>query len=205
MRSMGLIVPPKWKVEPTDQSAVVGDRVTFDCSADGFPTPVIRWKISTGLYDITESRKLQCVWEEIRRIRENKKGKRSQASESKCRASHREFYWQISFSAGVFHTHWVRLWETDTHFSLAFFSSSFFDRIFLSPFFASMIFPFRSVIYHSISVFSLSAITSDLLPVNFLLVPTSVPIPYVSFCPKRLHVWATISLSHILAALFFPS
>lgn len=39
-------------MEPSDQSVVVGDRVTFDCSADGFPTPVIRWKISTGLYDM---------------------------------------------------------------------------------------------------------------------------------------------------------
>ena len=42
-------VPPKWKIEPSDQSVVVGDRVTFDCSATGYPLPVIRWKISTGL------------------------------------------------------------------------------------------------------------------------------------------------------------
>lgn len=43
-------------MEPSDQSVVVGDRVTFDCSADGFPTPVIRWKISTGLYDKRKGR-----------------------------------------------------------------------------------------------------------------------------------------------------
>lgn len=45
-----LIVPPKWKIEPSDQSAVIGDRVTFDCAASGHPHPLIRWKISsTGL------------------------------------------------------------------------------------------------------------------------------------------------------------
>ena len=42
-------VPPKWKIEPSDQSAVVGERVTFHCSAEGYPPPLIRWKISTGL------------------------------------------------------------------------------------------------------------------------------------------------------------
>ncbi|XP_015784401.1 Down syndrome cell adhesion molecule [Tetranychus urticae] len=40
-------VPPKWIIEPTDKSAIVGERVTFDCQADGFPMPIIRWKIST--------------------------------------------------------------------------------------------------------------------------------------------------------------
>ena len=42
-----LIVPPKWKIEPSDQSAVIGDRVTFDCAASGHPHPLIRWKISS--------------------------------------------------------------------------------------------------------------------------------------------------------------
>ena len=35
---------PKWLVEPKDQSAIVGETVTFACQADGFPTPLIRWK-----------------------------------------------------------------------------------------------------------------------------------------------------------------
>ncbi|RWS03186.1 cell adhesion molecule-like protein, partial [Dinothrombium tinctorium] len=40
-------VPPKWRIEPNDKSVVVGDRVTFDCQADGYPSPLIRWKATT--------------------------------------------------------------------------------------------------------------------------------------------------------------
>ncbi|XP_075732107.1 cell adhesion molecule Dscam1-like [Rhipicephalus microplus] len=37
-------VPPTWRQEPVDKAAVMGQAVTFDCQADGFPVPVIRWK-----------------------------------------------------------------------------------------------------------------------------------------------------------------
>ncbi|KAI1305179.1 Down syndrome cell adhesion molecule -like protein [Halotydeus destructor] len=37
-------VPAKWKIEPTDLSAISGDKMSFDCSADGYPAPHVRWK-----------------------------------------------------------------------------------------------------------------------------------------------------------------
>ncbi|XP_023231571.1 Down syndrome cell adhesion molecule-like protein Dscam2, partial [Centruroides sculpturatus] len=37
---------PKWTIKPTDQSALAGMPVTFDCQADGEPKPVVRWKYS---------------------------------------------------------------------------------------------------------------------------------------------------------------
>ncbi|XP_077517997.1 cell adhesion molecule Dscam1-like isoform X2 [Amblyomma americanum] len=37
-------VQPRWRQEPVDKSAIMGQAVTFDCQADGFPVPVIRWK-----------------------------------------------------------------------------------------------------------------------------------------------------------------
>ncbi|KAK8781343.1 hypothetical protein V5799_017316 [Amblyomma americanum] len=37
-------VPPRWRQEPVDKAAIMGQAVTFDCQADGFPLPVIRWK-----------------------------------------------------------------------------------------------------------------------------------------------------------------
>ncbi|KAL1423863.1 hypothetical protein MTO96_020778 [Rhipicephalus appendiculatus] len=37
-------VPPTWRQEPVDKAAVMGQAVSFDCQADGFPVPVIRWK-----------------------------------------------------------------------------------------------------------------------------------------------------------------
>ncbi|XP_074602199.1 cell adhesion molecule Dscam1-like isoform X2 [Brevipalpus obovatus] len=40
-------VPPKWTIEPMDQSVVIGDRVTFDCQAEGYPMPLIRWKMAS--------------------------------------------------------------------------------------------------------------------------------------------------------------
>ncbi|CAN7984984.1 unnamed protein product, partial [Ixodes hexagonus] len=43
-----VFVPPKWKIEPSDKSSIVGSRVTFDCQADGHPAPLIRWKIALG-------------------------------------------------------------------------------------------------------------------------------------------------------------
>ncbi|XP_023234043.1 Down syndrome cell adhesion molecule homolog [Centruroides sculpturatus] len=41
-------VPPKWSKEPNDKSVVMGQAVLFDCQAQGFPEPVIRWKKSGG-------------------------------------------------------------------------------------------------------------------------------------------------------------
>ncbi|XP_077561118.1 cell adhesion molecule Dscam1-like [Haemaphysalis longicornis] len=37
-------VPPSWRQEPVDKATIMGQPVTFDCQADGFPVPVIRWK-----------------------------------------------------------------------------------------------------------------------------------------------------------------
>ncbi|KAL3248157.1 hypothetical protein MRX96_056571 [Rhipicephalus microplus] len=37
-------VPPTWRQEPVDKAAIMGQVVIFDCQADGFPVPVIRWK-----------------------------------------------------------------------------------------------------------------------------------------------------------------
>ncbi|XP_067138856.1 cell adhesion molecule Dscam1-like [Centruroides vittatus] len=42
--AMVVNVPPRWKIEPTDMSVVVGDLVIFDCQAEGYPPPLIRWK-----------------------------------------------------------------------------------------------------------------------------------------------------------------
>lgn len=41
-------VPPKWRTEPSDKSVVMGQSVIFDCQANGYPDPVIRWKKSEG-------------------------------------------------------------------------------------------------------------------------------------------------------------
>ncbi|XP_023234039.1 Down syndrome cell adhesion molecule-like protein Dscam2 isoform X1 [Centruroides sculpturatus] len=41
-------IPPRWKIEPEDASVVQGNSVRFDCQADGYPRPVIRWKKLTG-------------------------------------------------------------------------------------------------------------------------------------------------------------
>ncbi|XP_072143985.1 cell adhesion molecule Dscam1-like [Dermacentor andersoni] len=37
-------VTPRWRHEPVDKATIMGQAVTFDCQADGFPVPVIRWK-----------------------------------------------------------------------------------------------------------------------------------------------------------------
>lgn len=37
---------PKWIVEPKDKSAIVGETVSFNCQAEGFPNPLIRWKMA---------------------------------------------------------------------------------------------------------------------------------------------------------------
>ncbi|KAG8199382.1 hypothetical protein JTE90_000252 [Oedothorax gibbosus] len=45
--SMLVKVPPKWRTEPSDKSVVMGQPVMFDCQANGYPDPVIRWKKSS--------------------------------------------------------------------------------------------------------------------------------------------------------------
>lgn len=43
-------VPPKWVVEPEDQSVILGNSVVIPCQADGSPTPTILWKQAIGEY-----------------------------------------------------------------------------------------------------------------------------------------------------------
>ncbi|XP_049268838.1 Down syndrome cell adhesion molecule-like protein Dscam2 [Rhipicephalus sanguineus] len=42
--TMVVRVGPRWRHRPEDKAATMGQPVTFDCQADGFPVPVIRWK-----------------------------------------------------------------------------------------------------------------------------------------------------------------
>ncbi|KAK8788727.1 hypothetical protein V5799_021505 [Amblyomma americanum] len=37
-------VGPRWRHEPQDKAATLGHQVRFDCQADGFPAPAVRWK-----------------------------------------------------------------------------------------------------------------------------------------------------------------
>lgn len=41
-------VPPRWTVEPQDQSVVLGNAVVITCKADGFPMPTVLWKQAIG-------------------------------------------------------------------------------------------------------------------------------------------------------------
>lgn len=43
-----LQVSPHWVVEPTGDTALVGSTVVLDCSARGYPTPVITWMKTSG-------------------------------------------------------------------------------------------------------------------------------------------------------------
>lgn len=46
-----VIAPVQFISEPTDKEVVLGESVEFSCSAQGFPTPVIRWiKLSGTLW-----------------------------------------------------------------------------------------------------------------------------------------------------------
>ncbi|GIY84661.1 hypothetical protein CDAR_466341 [Caerostris darwini] len=47
--------PPVWVIKPSDQSALEGISVTFDCQAEGQPRPVVRWKFGKAtLNNISE-------------------------------------------------------------------------------------------------------------------------------------------------------
>lgn len=41
-------MPPRWIVEPTDKSAIIGNTVIIACKADGFPLPTLQWKQALG-------------------------------------------------------------------------------------------------------------------------------------------------------------
>ena len=41
-------VPPRWIVEPQDQSAILGNTVLITCKSDGFPVPTVHWKQAIG-------------------------------------------------------------------------------------------------------------------------------------------------------------
>ncbi|XP_070392547.1 cell adhesion molecule Dscam1-like [Dermacentor albipictus] len=42
--TMVVRVGPRWRHRPEDKAATMGQPMSFDCQADGFPVPVIRWK-----------------------------------------------------------------------------------------------------------------------------------------------------------------
>ncbi|XP_024940114.1 Down syndrome cell adhesion molecule-like protein Dscam2 isoform X3 [Cephus cinctus] len=52
-------VPPRWTVEPIDQTAIVGHGVSIACQAEGFPIPTISWKQSIGKFP--RKRRKRCV------------------------------------------------------------------------------------------------------------------------------------------------
>uniref|UniRef100_A0A1B0GIB4 Down syndrome cell adhesion molecule-like protein Dscam2 n=2 Tax=Lutzomyia longipalpis TaxID=7200 RepID=A0A1B0GIB4_LUTLO len=45
---LSVSVPPRWIVEPQDQSVILGNLVIIDCKADGFPKPTVSWKQAIG-------------------------------------------------------------------------------------------------------------------------------------------------------------
>lgn len=44
----GILVPPRWIVEPGDVNVERNRQITLHCQAQGVPTPVIVWKKTTG-------------------------------------------------------------------------------------------------------------------------------------------------------------
>lgn len=43
------LVPPKWTIEPFDQSAILGNSLKIVCKAEGFPPPKVLWKQQIGI------------------------------------------------------------------------------------------------------------------------------------------------------------
>lgn len=41
-------VPPRWIIEPKDQSAILGTSLSITCKAEGFPMPKLQWRQSLG-------------------------------------------------------------------------------------------------------------------------------------------------------------
>jgi hypothetical protein len=46
------IVPPRWLMEPVDQSVVQGNPVSLHCQVDGFPKPTVTWKQAVGMQSL---------------------------------------------------------------------------------------------------------------------------------------------------------
>ncbi|GFS88056.1 down syndrome cell adhesion molecule-like protein Dscam2 [Nephila pilipes] len=42
---LNVVVPPNWKSLPKDQETIVGEDIFIECLAEGYPTPIINWKI----------------------------------------------------------------------------------------------------------------------------------------------------------------
>lgn len=42
------LVPPRWIVEPVDQSVILDNSIDIVCQANGFPVPTISWKQAIG-------------------------------------------------------------------------------------------------------------------------------------------------------------
>ncbi|GBM46999.1 Titin [Araneus ventricosus] len=42
---LNVVVPPKWKALPKDQETIVGEDLSFECLVEGYPTPVVKWKV----------------------------------------------------------------------------------------------------------------------------------------------------------------
>ncbi|PRD27171.1 UNVERIFIED_CONTAM: Hemicentin-1 [Trichonephila clavipes] len=41
---LNVVVPPKWSSLPKDQETIVGENLSFECLAEGYPSPIIKWK-----------------------------------------------------------------------------------------------------------------------------------------------------------------
>lgn len=48
MMIFGILVPPRWIVEPADVNVERNRQIMLHCQAQGVPTPVIVWKKTTG-------------------------------------------------------------------------------------------------------------------------------------------------------------
>ncbi|XP_054719282.1 hemicentin-1-like [Uloborus diversus] len=42
---LNVVVSPEWKIVPEDQERIAGESLSLECSANGFPEPIIAWKI----------------------------------------------------------------------------------------------------------------------------------------------------------------
>ncbi|CAL4098573.1 unnamed protein product, partial [Meganyctiphanes norvegica] len=59
-------LPPRWNVEPTSSTALVGLPLVMDCSARGYPPPLITWTKATGVGNERSQNFLPVVLDGIR-------------------------------------------------------------------------------------------------------------------------------------------